>query len=506
MIRGFRRILNLRSFVTSKDPQDLKQQFQKLTEIHNAATQNIKETEEEIKLKDQVKATEELKSKFQNVKENLGQKTGEAKSVFQRASETFQNLKSPTTFFEDLKSKYTANIKSSEKQFIDTIKTEIKEDLQKTESKAETPSPSNQTKPEDPINPQAPEPEPETIRPTYFTQFKEKNPKVGFALDGAKSKILNLWNETFPKREDKVKRLYKMHQMRKMSVELDEKLSRGEITEEELPQWKKSALMVVEEKKSKWSSLKEKISGTSVGNKIQGATSSILEHDSLKTVKTAVKDFKTSVTDAKEVVRDALDDADIRAYQKAKEYMSSSVMETPEAKAIRHMRQWDPEFDIYVMELELPAIMKPFFEKYLVLDKDYVGGVASTQILEYMESQFEDKKNAGLLPDSAEVIAISKCVYLGVNTEDKSIPKFSYSFKVKYIVRTSHADAVLEKKENEQFGEFENVKNSAGQNSNFAHTHYFVTFTGHPDPDILKYGHPWQFLVLYPSEGATRVN
>ena len=183
--------------------------------------------------------------------------------------------------------------------------------------------------------------------------------------------------------------------------------------------------------------------------------------------------------------------------------MNNSFLETAEAKAIKLMRLSDPDFDIYSMELEMSHIAKKIFEKYLEMDADYIKGVTSGQALDYFMQRIDNWIKEEVKPKTTEIISISKSSYLGVNTEDKTNPKFSYSFTLKYTLDIE--ENFKKKEENEE--SFMIDERTLGINETFVRkTNYFVTFTAHPDPDILTYEHPWQFLVFYPSEGSQRVN
>ena len=40
---------------------------------------------------------------------------------------------------------------------------------------------------------------------------------------------------------------------------------------------------------------------------------------------------------------------------------------------------------------------------------------------------------------------------------------------------------------------------------NIHDNNYFVTFTAHPDPDVLTLDHPWLFLAFYPADDNQRL-
>ena len=56
------------------------------------------------------------------------------------------------------------------------------------------------------------------------------------AINFTSTKLSELIKETFPNRDDKIMRLKEIHEMRRLSKEIDEKIARGEISEADIPE------------------------------------------------------------------------------------------------------------------------------------------------------------------------------------------------------------------------------------------------------------------------------
>ena len=79
-----------------------------------------------------------------------------------------------------------------------------------------------------------------------------------------------------------------------------------------------------------------------------------------------------------------MEDSDSKVYQSAKSVVYNSFLETPEAKAVKVMRLSDPDFDIYVMELELSRLVRNMLDKALNSDIEYVKKGTEGSALEYL--------------------------------------------------------------------------------------------------------------------------
>ena len=239
MIKRFGKLLNQRSFLTTKDSKQLKEQFQKLTEHNKAATQITEENTEKIQLTDQEKARDELKQKFEGIKKDLGKNTGEAKSAYVRIFEAAKNFKVPKVSISEITNKFIP--KEQKKPAEDVSKKQ--EDNPSTTSEENTAkttaeNPKKTQEKTDNFSDSAKKPLNETTKPrtSYIKDLTKNYPKVEKAINFTSTKLSELIKETFPNRDDKIMRLKEIHEMRRLSKEIDEKIARGEISEADIPE------------------------------------------------------------------------------------------------------------------------------------------------------------------------------------------------------------------------------------------------------------------------------
>ena len=511
MLRGIRKLINIRLFTSSKDPQSLKDQFKKMASQQDLKTEE-KETNVNIKLTDHQKATDELKSKFDVFRSDLSKNTGQAKSVLEKLYETAKTVKA-----EDIKAHFKFNnVKENEKPAENTEKKD--EGTIKFEENPEkaTKAPSDSTS--EPNKKETPNPEQAKnakISKSYYRAFSEKYPRTSYHTDRIGKIVGQLWRETFPSQDEKILKLIKIHEMRKLSKEIDEKLARGEMTEDEIPAWKRSALALLEPKKSSWKKLQEKFGGGIVSEK----TSSILQSDSVKQVKGKIKEIKDGVSDVKNLVNETIEESDSTALHKAKDIVRETFSETTEAKASRLMQQCDPDFNIYSMESELEDHIRNLFYHIFVNDSNYVKGVVGGQAKEYFERllvKVEPHSDTNRYMN--KIVNFSRISYLGSNCDDKNEPRITYSFKLAFTYKMKNIESKgkgenTEKnsdiEEEMKAGDLEDMQFLRSESSeNFkkkVSRNFVVTIVPHEDPDILLHRHPWKFVVFYQAEKANRL-
>lgn len=504
MLRGIRKLINIRLFSSSKDPQSLKDQFKKMASQQAVKTEE-KETSDNIKLTDHQKATEELKSKFDIFRSDLSKNTGQAKSVLEKLYETAKTIKA-----EDIKAQFKFNnVKVDEKPTENSEKKE--ESRTKFEVNPEKVTESSTDSSSEPNKKESPEPEAAKnpkVSKSYYKAFSQKFPKTSYYTDKTGKLVGELWRETFPSQDDKILKMVKIHEMRKLSKEIDEKLARGEMTEDQIPDWKRSALAIVEPKKSSWKKLQDKLGAKIVSEK----ASTLFQSDSVKQVKGKIREIKDGVSDVKNLVNEAIEESDSKVLRSAKDMIRESVFETIEAKASRLMQQYDPDFNIYSMETELEEYVRNLFYHIFAGDSNYVKGVISGQAKDYFEKLLPKvKPSEGYSESGNRILSFSRISYLGSNCDDKNEPRITYGFKMSFQYNSNEISTPENKAQNPDIedGILEGIdcdiqKAYGGQLTKMIRN-YVVTIVPHEDPDILLYRHPWKFVLFFPAEKSNRL-
>jgi hypothetical protein len=491
MIKFFGKLVNRRQFST-KD--SLQQKFKKLTELNNTSTQHTNLDTDNIKLTDHQKITDQLKNKFEEAKQNLEKNTGESKTTYQRIVESFRNFdpskislstldpKKNQQKTDETEAKATSTVNLSEKiekkdEINPTSNFNLSENIEKSEQNSEKTSESKASKPKQkPLN-KKPVP-----KVPYLTQIEQLSPATSKIIKN----VVELYKETFPTERDKILKLHKFYQEKNLSKELDEKIARGEISIEDVPEWKRNALTVLPEKLTVWKKVKKTLGVSKLNGLFKGKSDQVLSSSSIKQAKTKIKELKDGISDVKNLVKDSLDDSENKIYHSAKDALSGSLLETTNAKAARILKLYDPDFNLFSMEEKFPIFLKDLLLKMAQSDAQYIKSVCSDQALSFCMGHLEHWKSHGLTPepDSASVKIVSSS-YSGANIDDKSRPKLSY--RVEIIIENSLKNDEL------------------GRIPFFLQGHYVVSITGHPDPNILMAKHPWQFVLFVFGDELTRL-
>lgn len=297
--------------------------------------------------------------------------------------------------------------------------------------------------------------------------------------------ITEALHETFPTNEYKLKKLRKAAKLRK---EEEEKLKKWqeEHPEDEsaIPDWKKGAIQIVEEKKTWKQKVKAKILGSTFGNKVTESTHTILKQDNVIKAKENLTDLKEGIENLTLDLKDSIQSSDSKIIQAGKEILEKTFYETTEARATRAIRAYDANFDILQLENDLENIVWEFFQHCLDKDIEYitpiVDGSAAEKIVNQLRSEDFDKYRY-------VVTEVARPVFLGVNIEDKTNPKFSFHTTIRYRgVKIIQNDNKTVKS-----------KVAKGKDkSAFFLKKFEMVIARHPDPNYDTHGHPWQFIVF----------
>ena len=471
----------------SKDTDHLKKQFQQMAKEHQQRLkEQSKTSEEEIKAKDQTKVTEELKSKFKGLQGDLSKQSGEAKSAYEQWKESYKNFSMPKFSMP--------NISSWKKSYESKKEPKETQEGPKEEPSASETSTSENTSKADPSETDTPETESsetqqKEAKPTWSETYPRFSPVFNFTHKTS-SYVVESLKETFPTSDYKMQKLIKIQEKIKKDREILEKMERGEELgeDEQIPEWKKGALEVVPEKLSRWQRVKRRVQESSFGSSFSSRFRTVTEHESYKKAQENWTEFKEGVSNVKENVKEELDSSENKVYHKSKEYITEAMMETDTAKAVKIMRMYDPEFDIYALESELEYIFPIFYSRYLSDDLDYIKKICEGQALKYFSEKIKERVQTGEIRKVTTPLEVTRPSFLGVNLDDKTNPKFSYGLSINERVDT--------------FKDQEDAKGSARGKfkKSTLRANYFLTVTRNTDTDWIEVGHPWKISVFYASE------
>lgn len=271
----------------------------------------------------------------------------------------------------------------------------------------------------------------------------------------------------------------------------------------------KGALQVVPKKLTYWQKMKSKVSDHSFFSNLDKKKQDILQNQNIKKAKEKVDEFKDDITTFKEDLQESMENSDTGIISSTKEMLSRATQGSQQSRAVKTIRETvDPEFDVYEFESDLEDMIKDLLDKLNEGDMEYIRKVVLGQALHFFNSRlklFNETSGAMFY----ELLDLSKPVFLGVNIEDKTNPKFSYSFSLKEVSHILTVDNHLVRKKNltpiERQELEKQLKVAQTVPGDTESTNVMITVAWHPNPDIENIGHPWQILVFSPISEQVRL-
>lgn len=426
----FRRLRQVARLFSSKEPEILKQQFNKVRQLHEGKYPLF-----EGKLESPTLPKDDLQAKFAKLADELRQQTGEPKSFAQRLKETYNREDSteiPKVQNYNREESFNHESKTTEEEY-------SSDDIDDKPSDGETQQ--------------------------QFTVKKlslaEKYPKLAplYSISSKCSEyIVESIMETFPSKERKENKKLLAYKARIKAEENQRKMDSGEF-DDAIPEWKRGALQVVEEKKSTWRILKEKLANTALGSRTNSLAGKLSKAKPIVVAKEAVSDIKEGYQSVKDSLNDRIDASESVLVHTTRDALSNISKETEQAKAVRILNEITEDFDFNLFEKELEKMFMKLCLQAALGNEEYLNAVCSTSV-KLIISEFTANTLMGA------PIKFGKSVFLGCNTEDKSCPKLSYSIDF---------NVVGEKKRNEKI---------------------FLTLTPHPDPNLEISDHFWKFTEI----------
>ena len=111
---------------------------------------------------------------------------------------------------------------------------------------------------------------------------------------------------------------------------------------------------------------------------------------------------------------------------------------------------------------------------------------------------------------------MTKPTYMGINLEDKDVPRFSYSCTIYEQTEVEYdgddeGREEWERKREEELAEQKRMQEEDPQgmqleSSGTSNTTYMVTIARHPEPDVENIGHMWQLLAFQPANDQLKLD
>lgn len=466
------------------------------------ATKFDTKVDEEIKVTDQSKRSSKLEDQFKNLHEDLSGKTGEAKSLSERIQAALQGAQ---RIVQDVPG---FNRKKSEEKKTEDVKTEsVKTEKDDKSTTQQTFRQDAYTKFDKKV-----EAEKQNRNADASAETEDAKPpgKVASFSKAAGLYMLDAFKETFPTERYKLEKAQEKQKRRREAAEYDRRVNAGEdIPQEEIPEWKRQALVEVEEKLTKYQTFRKKVKESALGARLKATKKGMMASDTAKELSEEIKQMK-------EGTKDIVDDSDNVIVVKAREAASKLRWESQQAKAIATMRMYEPDFDVYEIEAELELIVKDAYEQYLSDNMDYLKAVADGQAYHFLRIQIEDRKKGQVKLVNPDVVYMTKPVFMGINLEEKDTPRFNYNCTIYEQTTVEYngdeegraeweAKRELERKEME-LEEDENFGDKEGEQSGTSKTSFHISIARHPEPDIEQIGHMWQLLTFQPTDDQLKLD
>lgn len=186
-----------------------------------------------------------------------------------------------------------------------------------------------------------------------------------------------------------------------------------------------------------------------------------------------VKEFKGNL-------KEELDNTQNPFVQRSREVIDIAFIESGTAKAVKHMKAYDRDFDINELPFEAEEVFKEFFCNFLSGNLDYIESVSSSTALALVKAELKRRKEEGWEYRYTDILDSGNVQFLGGMVPEKQPPNFSFTINVQEI------NCKQKIKEPEEIHE--------GSDATILMSTYRFTLSRHTEPDIALTGHYWEII------------
>jgi hypothetical protein len=209
--------------------------------------------------------------------------------------------------------------------------------------------------------------------------------------------IKDLWQETFPKDDNKVRtRLQKRKEVAKEQALYSEEEIKQ--MQDDIPDWKRTAVTMVDDDKVEeresgfvgklYKKVGSSVSDSSIGKKI-------FESEEYKDFKKKYRTVRQEADEFREDFKDEVETTQNPVVGSARTVTDYLFKETDLAKAITKMKAYDPEFDILDLTYEIEEIFTDFFNGFLEGNLEYLQTFSDEQALAIIKGDLQRRKKEG---------------------------------------------------------------------------------------------------------------
>jgi len=302
--------------------------------------------------------------------------------------------------------------------------------------------------------------------------------------------IKDSWDQTFPK--DKFQ--MKAEKVKRKAKELAERERREhvEYSEEELeklqgdiPQWKRTALMEVNENMHERKTLRQKMM-SGVKNKFNqtDVARQLYQSEQFK----EYQEVRKEILQFKEDLKDHMTQSQNPAVMGTMAIYSTVTSESNTARAIREMRKRVPGFDVFELEMDARGVFCQIYDAFLEGNLDFIKSTCGESALVYFKTLLKKREVDNVYPKYTYLWDSERADIIGGRiSAERSQPCFTFTIQVQEI--------------------YCNISNKTkkivdGGEDKVLRARYNFVLTLHDNPDLEMSGHPWELIEIQPIENV----
>ena len=303
----------------------------------------------------------------------------------------------------------------------------------------------------------------------------------------------DLWKETFPNDEGKVKsRLERRREIAKEQVNY----SQDEIDkmQENIPDWKRTAVTVVDETEEKeqdsnyfirlYRKVGQKVSDTEIAKKI-------VESEEYKEFKKKYREVKSEASEFKSDFKDEVENTQNPVVGSARTVGDYIFQESALWRAITKMKEYDPEFDVMDLHYEVEEVFTDLFDHFLCGNLEFCQKCWGEAALAVIKTEFMRREKEGWEPKFKELLFWTDANLVKGEILEDNRPRFTFTVSAQEI------NWKVSKKNPEEIVE--------GSEHNLEKAVYKITLRRHDDPDMAHTGHYWEIVEFEKHEAVKQL-
>jgi len=321
-------------------------------------------------------------------------------------------------------------------------------------------------------------------KPSFMEYLSTKAPAVGKVTNF----VVDSWEQTFPSDKYKIKaELAKKLAKEQAEREREQKIYTEEELEqiqEEIPDWKRTSLAQYSENVEEDSSIaskvgnkiKEKFNQTRIARKLY-QTEQYKEYE----------DFKKEMSQFREDLKDHLSQSQNPAMIASMTLIGKATSESSTAMAIKEMRKYQKDFDVFNLERDVRGIFVDIFNAYLAGDLSYIEKTCEDAGLAYFKTMLKKREVDGVIPKHTELWESEPADFIAGRISERNLPSFSFTLRLQEI------HCYLSKKTG---------KIVDGSEDRLLQNRYNISISLAENPDLENVGHQWVVTEVIPVEAV----